>query len=190
MERGLLQPVAPGLLSLLQLKQRGFNPNNLSDTVVPTIDLTSWYRVDEVTVLDGSTVALVSAAIYATDLSVASITVPDNEIWWVREMSVQLNWNVATATALNVQRLAPVMFYRQNFSAGQRGRLLGDSYAPITSAGLGGMPASGGLLESPSLRNFWAPPGAFFAAHFCGSVTDAVNQPGILVFLRVQRLQL
>lgn len=176
MERGILQPAAPGLLSLLQLKQRGANPDSLSDTVVPVIDLTHWYGIDQQKVAfsygNFSGAALYSSSFLLT--APATITVPDDEYWWVSDVQVAISGNSATITAWGVQALAPVVFFRES-DQGVRGTMIGQSNPASSSAALGGLAASGFALRSPSLRDFWAPPGAQFGAALTGFVTDAVN---------------
>lgn len=76
--------IPSGLLSLLQLKEQGQNPNELGNLVVPTLDLLPFYmatlQTDQVQV---------SAAINAVGAVLdTTLVVPPNEVWLVSHYSV------------------------------------------------------------------------------------------------------
>jgi hypothetical protein len=192
--RGLLNPVPAGLLSLLELKQRGSNPDTLSGTVVPVLDLSHWYRNDQPDYL-ASSVDLVTATVYATILQLNNplIIVPDGEIWWVREFGVHLELS-ETATDFGYNQFQAVALYAQTDLAAGVGRAqikgptIGQYGDPLLA---GGMPAVGGIVASAeSIRGFWAPPGMTFGAHFNGSAVDATNPPFISGFVQFDRLKI
>jgi hypothetical protein len=112
-EKGVLQPAAPGLLSLLQLKQRGRNPDTLGDVVTPVIDLTEWYHVIDREYLtwsrefDGGAGGA-DFGIPFTDGDTDQVVVPIDEVWFVWNLSVicgpsigsQIQGMLATASRL------------------------------------------------------------------------------------------
>lgn len=100
-EKGVLQPAPPGLLSLLQLKQRGKNPDTLSDTVVPVVDLTEWYAVLDreflqwELVMDGGAGGAEFAFNFVAGADAASsIIIPNDEVWFV--------WNVSASFGASI----------------------------------------------------------------------------------------
>jgi len=179
MPEAVLQPAAPGLLSMLELKARGFNPDKLSDTVQPTIDLTHWYGADRPQVVSGVE-AIASGVLFDTVATFSSspLAVPDGEIWWVREYMVQLNCTPATATWAYLG-IAPALVYREIDPAlSRRGMIIGKECNANSSlpVGAGIAPGTGGLAVSPALRNFWAPTGSQFGVYLHSvAVLDAVN---------------
>jgi len=185
---GPIQKAPSGLLDFLQLKNLGQNPRDLSDVVSPVLALNDWYGAGEVELRDGSALPLTSGVRYCSLNAILGLQVPDGEVWRVREFSVSLAFNAPTA--INVLSLRPVMFYRESVTGSNRGRLIGDSALPMSTTALGGVVQSGNSIESPSLRDFWATPGAFFAAHFIGSVTDPVTAPLLQGYLRLDRMKL
>lgn len=188
--RGLVQPAAPGLLSLLDLKQRGSNPDTLSGTIVPTVDLTHWLQADEPEIMQAAGLSFITGTDYAGAallVSPAALEVPANEMWWVREYTVAIQC-AAGISAVNIQQLMPVLFYRNGSSVGsasfRRGRLVGQS-CPVTNI----VPASGLMdFHAPSLRDFWAPPGSLFGFYFSGGFSFAAAAPGVIGSATINRL--
>lgn len=93
-----IQPLAPGLLSLLGLKNLGRLPDGFADEVRPSLDLERWY-------LNGSSIILSTAEDWTADVGAGEITgffrigatpitgfgditVPDGELWWVEDIDV------------------------------------------------------------------------------------------------------
>jgi len=184
-ERGALQPAAQGLLSLLQLKQRGSNPDTLADTVVPTIDLTHWYGQESLQAV-GDQFVLTTAVVYANLLLVGAfgnLVVPSGEIWWVQDYRVVIEGTVGTTTAINVNALHAAVLSARESGVG-RASLIGEPSRPFTTVGAAGM-----VFAAPSLRDFWATAGSGFGAYLNGSVTDAVNPLRIFGIANVVRLK-
>lgn len=182
--KGLLQPAAPGLLSALQLKQRGANPDTLSDTVVPTVDLTHWYLANQPSVQSGvfelGVGVLYGQYVTLEDPSVGPLTVPDNEIWWVRSHTVSV---VIPNTAVTFAffQLKPMLLLRElSPGDGFRGMYMGENAfgSTLRSDDVGAIP-DGFEVLAPSLRDFWAPPGAQFGAQYMGAFTG--SDPGLIV---------
>ena len=76
----LLAKYPPGLLSLLDLKVGGAAPRDFADTVVPLLDVSQFYRVNQRQLL-----AQDSAMTNIGD--VVSTTVPNGKLWLVEGMS-------------------------------------------------------------------------------------------------------
>lgn len=173
---GTVNPAPPGLLSLLELKQQGENPNRLSDTVVPVVDLTHWYGQDRLESVAGY--QFLGDGIFYSDVIpfiTQPLTVPEGEVWWVDHYSVLLFFDTAPATTLLAyHQLAPVVIPRNiplplaTFGANY---LVGESAPAFSSVVAGAVPASGGYVTSPALRDFWAGPGTTFGYAFAGIVT-------------------
>lgn len=83
-----------GLNDFLQLHSKGLNPNQLADTIIPTIDVGRFVSADlllqSAFVTSGYTAA-------ATPNHFATITVPNGELWDVRAISVEGNPNSTSA---------------------------------------------------------------------------------------------
>lgn len=187
-EPGTLQPAPPGLLSALQLKQRGQNPDRLADSVVPTIDLTHWYLADSPSVQE-ATILGTSGAVYATTVN-TGLTVPDDEIWWVRSFNALLFGTAGTITGFEVEFLAPSMLYRQALFTLGRGQRIGVSAPAMSISRQATAPTTGAAFQSPSMADFWAPAGAQFGVAFYGYILDATNGFRFGVQLVIDRLKI
>jgi len=193
---GVLNRIPPALLSMLELKQRGANPDTLSDTVVPVIDLSHWYGADTPTCYAGS-LDLLSAEVYANPLlfNVSQIVVPQDELWWLRSFSVALDANVLTVTGFYVYQLAPIIILPNLASstggvpASRQCTIVGES-CPSERDGLPAVTTVGMTIFSPSLRDMWVPPGSSFGAQFVGSVTDPANTPHLIGDVVVDRFKI
>lgn len=99
-----IQPLAPGFLNLLGLKNLGALPNGLIDEVRPVLDMTSWY-------LNGNELVASAQDQWQADLGAGPLagffqvgsqaitglnpqTVPDGQLWWVEDLDV---WFAVTA---------------------------------------------------------------------------------------------
>ena len=91
METGPIQGKALGLLSLLNLKNQGREPRALEDVVRPTIELLEWYltRDQEIVAASGTVPNGNSASSF--DQGAVVQTVPDNELWYLWNASIQFN---------------------------------------------------------------------------------------------------
>lgn len=78
-----------GLQGLLQSKNFGVNPNELSQVVQPTIDLFSFLGVWE---FDS---AITAEFTVAGESQFASFVVPQNEVWLVESVFVSCRWDNA-----------------------------------------------------------------------------------------------
>jgi hypothetical protein len=73
-----------GLLALLDLKSRGNTPSDLSDVVQPGLDMLPFYEL-------GQQLQWVNAnAAAAVGPAVAPVTVPDGEVWLVRQATLTI----------------------------------------------------------------------------------------------------
>ena len=88
-----LNRVPAGLLSLFQIKEQGQNPNLLDDNVTPALEMENFY----LTAIGLSLEIAQEAGVAFADLAsnVATITIPDNEIWVVK--ALESNFTTTTA---------------------------------------------------------------------------------------------
>jgi len=193
---GVLNRIPPALLSMLELKQRGANPDTLSDTVVPTIDLSHWYNASAPATLVG-TYDLLTTEVYAASLlfNVSQVVVPQDELWWVREFTVGMFVDAADLTSYFLYQLAPLIILPELASgtAGPsvsfQGAIVGDSAPQVPFESTSPVPTIGFQITSPALRDLWVPPGAAFGAQFVGSI-DAANNPQLVGWAVVDRFKI
>jgi len=106
-----IQTIPMGLLSLLQLKQQGQNPDTLSEVVNPVVDLLQFWlqyqSIDITTALFGGqvsrTVPTAGTGIYGYNAP-GPATVPPNQLWWIEHYTVEAN-----LLAAEYIRLAPMI---------------------------------------------------------------------------------
>lgn len=77
----LINRVPQGFLGLLDTKTLGQNPSDLSNTIVPTVDLKELFLSNSGLKGDGVTAAGVTSA--SLQVRVADVTVPAGELWFV-----------------------------------------------------------------------------------------------------------
>lgn len=84
-----IQTQPQGLLSFLQVKNQGQNPDTLLDTVQSTIDWDRWTRN-----VEAFNYALASyvgpTALGLAPFNIAPVSVPSREWWWVRTASLAI----------------------------------------------------------------------------------------------------
>jgi len=85
-----IQLIPPGLLGLLQLKNRGQNPGSLEDIVQPGLDILPFWYEAVAEELNGFTRTPVTGNNGFASWS-TPITVPQGEAWWV------LNYTIVTS---------------------------------------------------------------------------------------------
>lgn len=178
---GEIQPAPPGLLSLLALKAQGENPNRLSDTVVPTMDVTHWYGQDSIEVVNGSQF-IADNVIYANadGFLTAPLIVPLGELWYVHDYAVWLNMTAAPGlTAVAIQALQAYVRWPELDPGAGLGYMLGES-APRYDDTLAGVPQFGTQFYSPSIRGFWARQYTEFGYYFAGAYQDGGSATGVM----------
>lgn len=92
-----IQPLAPGFLNLLGLKNLGQLPAGLIDEVRPGVEMTPWYLNGSELIQSATDSWLVAAGELSGFWQIGSnpitgqnpITVPDGELWWVEDMDVR-----------------------------------------------------------------------------------------------------
>lgn len=85
MANGPIQSFPRGLLAMLSLKNRGNNPSQLGETVVPTVDLRRMYLEDQIEEVRFDDLMI--------DNVVGSYTVGgprENEIWWITNFNLKI----------------------------------------------------------------------------------------------------
>lgn len=158
---GPIQTIPQGLLSLLQLKQTGSNPSELTEQVAPVVDLTQWWLqrlvVDISFQLFGavSTVAIGPAGHGQTGFTTNPITVPQGQQWWVESFCLG-----GTLLAAEGITLAPLFL-----EAGGTTHILAPPYVDVVSARARDF--------AVCARGFWMPPGAQFGVRVMDANTAA-----------------
>ena len=84
----LINRVPQGLLGLLDTKTLGKNPDDLSNTIVPTVDLKDLFLVNSGLQQDIVTAAAVTSASLLTP--VALVSVPAGELWFVLNVTAEV----------------------------------------------------------------------------------------------------
>jgi len=186
---GPIQTALSGLLDFLQLKNLGRNPTLLADSVQPVLNVNDWYKSEQPEVVGGRT-GLGSTVVYAGYENTATLEVPSNEVWRVRDYTVALVIDLATCTGVEIYALAPAMRYRQEAFDVGAGVMVGRSRPFYDSTLTGPLPTNGNKFFAPSLRDFWAPPGAFLGFEFNGFVTDPTGGIFIDGYARIDRMRL
>ncbi len=92
----IINRVPPGLLNLLGLKQTGRNPSSMAEFVQPIMELRDWYFAASQQVTTGSAVPANSAFQAVT----IPITVPQDETWYVLQLSALLTRDAAAVATL------------------------------------------------------------------------------------------
>lgn len=91
---GVIQTLPSGLLGLLQLKQQGQNPSPLREDVQPTTDLTQFWFQNQMRDLTldftGPHNTLVATGANGSK-GFGTIVVPNGELWYIENFSVNAN---------------------------------------------------------------------------------------------------
>jgi hypothetical protein len=150
---GPIQLIPPGLLDFFSLKSLGVNPGSLIESYQPTIDMLDWAM--EAKALDsrfefGGIASLSLAAASSSgafNFNVNNPVVPQNEIWRVLQMTVQVSLVAAEFSSLAPCFLTPGGGTTAPYLVGQ----VADRYAG-TAAGV----LNVCFADDP----FWLPPGS------------------------------
>jgi len=147
-ERGPIQLIPPGLLSLLQLKADGRSVSNLTDTCVPSLEMRDWWlRATAQLWPSASTLNVAAGTSAAFSNFTTDVLVPAAQWWYVHDFSVLLNVPAA-GTATNVRLVwaatsaGTIQFHPLADGMEQRGSLL-----------------TGACNVMAGARDFWLPPG-------------------------------
>ena len=162
----LIQRIPPGLLSFLGLKSTGQNPNNLSDTVVPVLDLEHLYLAQDLQVSSNTqNVANAGQSI--------SLAVPNGEAWRVLGFGYSADTLTATATLKVALKIAP---------NGSVACPVGTSWPPHVVSAASDIVQDGIFVPQP----FVAPSGTGFTAFLTQSL--GVGTTNLAVIVMYQRL--
>lgn len=172
---GPIQVIPPGLMGLLQLKQEGRLPSQLAETVAPVLELRDWYltarRVDDLALFPAGQpqVGIATGGIGLKTLLSGGVAaaVPGNQIWYVEELTIQVN----TALATDSLAFSPMVL-----GNGNRSHQVGPTVFDSAFAG-----ARQRSLFAKADRGFWAFPGDVFAV----GVTDVVSA-GLTAFMTLR----
>lgn len=144
-----IQVIPPGLLGFLQLKNSGRNPTIFPDELTPTLELFRWYMAAREIELDPalSGINVANGAVGFTVYAPNAIVVPANQMWWVREYSIQTG-------ALNAADTVSFQPAWANSTVGVLSvHLEGDNLPPLTGTAV----TRKGFA---SARDFFLPPGS------------------------------
>lgn len=93
----VIQSFPPGLLAFFGIKNGGSNPSALAETLAPIVDLTEWYRVQQY-----QTIVTTSADWGAGNGLLLADTVPQNQVWIVRDLTVGPNALMAAGNSATI----------------------------------------------------------------------------------------
>lgn len=175
---GPVQVIPPGLLGFLQLKQQGRNPAELLESLYPVLELTDWYlqarTLDHSQAVGIASIAIGFGAAIQNLFAPTPITVPDGEMWWVEEYTVQ-SGNLAAATErcqLQCAMYTPLVGTVNAY-------LLGDPSPDITGNAVV-------RRNAARARHFFAPPGAGLGfALFIQETAANITYTGFARFVRL-----
>jgi len=154
-----IQPPPQGLLSLLQVKNMGVNPDTLNGSVQPVLDLMPLYLLGQVQGLNGYARPIAAAtpsSFAALQLGGVDLMVPAGQQWWVD------NYSMSAATGAGATVTGLRLAY-QNFN----GMTFVMDSPEVTLAAL-----SNRLLRA---GGFWLPPGSVIGFYWDAVTTLTAN---------------
>jgi len=162
-ERGPIQLSPPGLLNLLQLKADGRSVVNLSDTCLPSLEMSDWWLRAAARDWDQTTTDAEGASVPQGFLAYTSnpVTVPNGQWWFVHDYTVKFSFT-AGQVGTNI-RLA---WSNIGSGASARYRVLPDG---LESRGT----LTGAINVAATAEKFWVPPGARIG-FYCDSITGGL----------------
>jgi len=166
---GLVQPAPPGLLSLLNLKSRGQNPDTLSRELTAVLESLEWYLYGQVQSTGDSSTAIDNTGIWSAGYhgAGAGTTVPNNQIWFVHSTCAAIqDFSGAAGITINLHALQSGWTMAQSPAATLTNKFA-VSHPGFTRAIAGALPAT--HIIAPSLDGFFAPPGSNAVAYYNGS---------------------
>lgn len=140
-----INSVPEGLLDILGVKNQGRYPDTLSETVFGTLDLFELYAAQRIQYAVESGAPLTLTGVAATT---CALTVPTNEIWWVRSYAWVGTLGAGMTAKIRVWAGLP--------------NLAGNS-ADDSEVDLGASGTVGDRIRAVK-RNFWANSGTAFGA--------------------------
>ena len=175
---GPIQTIPQGLLGLLQLKELGVNPSELTTQVSPTLDLTIFYLqrlcLPELALFGGQPTATGQNTSAQGVFQVAGLNcvVPNNESWYVDWMTV-----ATSLVAADTTRFAGG-YYHNNATQLAMVQVTNDVADVVT--------ARARIVSCTSIRPFWMPPSSVFA----WKIYDGTSVPGytLNLFLHAARV--
>lgn len=186
MPSGIIQPRLPAFLDLLQLKNQGRQPPLLADDIQLQMEVTQWYALDRMQDVVSSPYALLRNQF--DTLRIVQHQVPDGTYWMLRAIAVQMNYTLATCTAVKFAKLVPTATLDGNSS------LPIELCAPMAfdSAGFT-WPGTQPVIVGPSVMfntPVLLPPRTYLGFNWIGEITDAVNNVNMFTTISYAALQL
>lgn len=154
---GPIQVIPPGLMGLLQLKTGGNLPSTLADVVAPVLELRDWYltarRVDHNTLFGAipqRVLATGNNGNFGFQLGGVNVQVPQNQIWYCEEMTINAN-----LLAADYIRAAPTILTPGAGASFTGSHLVGPDVNDVVTA-------RARSVAGKADRGFWAFPGDIF----------------------------
>lgn len=174
---GPLQTIPPGLLGMLQLKNLGQAPQTLDDSVIPGIDLTEWYMVQNRETLLGTRAPANNDQANFWAMTTNPLTVPDREFWYVWSATASIGFAVGDyTTSLSCVALVPGAGANAWVLLGQPATTIIDPLAT---------PQAFTAFAGGSVRE-WFGPGTQFG--YGGGRFNIVGAPTLYVTMHITRL--
>jgi hypothetical protein len=153
---GPINTIPQGLLGLLQLKQLGRNPDQLSPVVAPHLELFPFYqaRLETDLVVPGSD--LINLPTATPGMTYFTTVVPNTQTWWIQRIT-------AAGTLLAAESVIFALVTR--VSGTGVGHLVSGYFADVVTARARAFRITGG--------GFWAVPGTSFGIQVADDVTAA-----------------
>lgn len=140
---GPIQTLPAGLLSALQLKNKGQNPANLVDQVAPTLDMFPWYTNDQLRRLDEQSTLV---APFGAGFKSVPALATGNDWWYVRSMSTYM------AAASGATVAGDTIEFQNGWIVGSLNSQVEGERARFTKS------AASELYQKALAKDFWVPP--------------------------------
>jgi hypothetical protein len=162
----VIQTIPQGLLGLLQLKEMGKNPDQLSLTVTPQVDLFPLWIQRNQTLLVAGGVDIINIGTSATGQQLFATKVPQNQAWYVISMTA----DYSTGAATDFARYAPGVQYA------------GNGFLSLVAPDVTDAITARQRRARSYVPPFWAPPGTQFGIY----VFDVLAATTVQFFLAIQ----
>lgn len=162
-----IQAGARGFLALLGLKNMGSLPEFLSEEVRPTLDMEGWYLRDQAQIVSANE----GVGTPATRAGAQLFVVPDNEWWYVHELSTRIEL-ASGPTAFDVLGLSS--YIQQRYGTQSTQNIISPPREPMTLTSIVGAVT----FAAQPIRSIWCTPGARLGLHTdYANIEDGVNPP-------------
>lgn len=172
---GLVQPIPPGLLSVLGLKTRGKSPDSLQEAMQLSIEARDWLLLSAPVETDIATGATFdNTGNLVSGFNSIPTVVPNGEIWWIWDHSTYIRDLATTTTLVAIQALYSLWAHPSNGTTGNAFKI-GVSSPKIDLTYAGASPAI--YIGAPSISGFWAESGSGPSLMYTGKWTGGTPLP-------------